>query len=78
MRDGAHDVDARLNLDDFAEVTGIVLPEGPYDTAAGFVMAGLGRMAEPGDSVVWNDRVLTVKSMDGRRIARLGIHAAAR
>ena len=57
-----HDVDARLNLDDFAEVTGIVLPEGPYDTAAGFVMAGLGRMAEPGDSVVWNDRVLTVKS----------------
>ena len=52
---------------------GIVLPEGPYDTAAGFLMAGLGRMPEPGDAVVWNDRVLTVKAMDGRRIARLGI-----
>ncbi len=72
----AQDVDARLNLDDFAEATGLVLPEGPYDTAAGFVMAGLGRVAAPGDTVVWNDRVLTVSAMDGRRIARIGIRAA--
>ena len=32
-------------------------------------MAGLGRVAAPGDTVVWNDRVLTVSAMDGRRIA---------
>ena len=41
------EVDGRLNLDDFAEVTGIALPPGPYDTAAGFLMAGLGRLPEP-------------------------------
>ena len=40
------EVDGRLNLDDFAEVTGIALPPGPYDTAAGFLMAGLGRLPD--------------------------------
>ena len=71
------EVDGRLNLDDFAEVTGIVLPAGPYDTAAGFLMAGLGRLPEAGDSVVCDDRVLTVTAMEGRRIARIEIRAAA-
>ncbi len=71
------EVDGRLNLDDFAEVTGIVLPAGPYDTAAGFLMAGLGRLPEAGDSVVCADRVLTVTAMEGRRIARIEIRAAA-
>ena len=70
------EVDGRLNLDDFAEMTGIALPPGPYDTAAGYLMAGLGRLPEPGDSVACDDRVLTVASMDGRRIARIGIRAA--
>ena len=71
------DVDGRLNLDDFAEVTGIVLPAGPYDTAAGFLMAGLGRLPQAGDSVLCDNRVLTVTSMEGRRIARIEIRAAA-
>ena len=71
------EVDGRLNLDDFAEVTGIVLPAGPYDTAAGFLMAGLGRLPAAGDSVLCDDRVLTVTAMEGRRIARIEIRAAA-
>ena len=70
------EVDGRLNLDDFAELTGIALPPGPYDTAAGYLMAGLGRLPEPGDSVRWQDRVLTVAAMDGRRIAWIEIRAA--
>jgi putative hemolysin len=71
-------VDGRLNLDDFAEATGIELPAGPYDTAAGYLMAGLGRLAEAGDSIVWMDRRLTVTAMDGRRIARIDISTVAR
>jgi putative hemolysin len=71
------EVDGRLNLDDFAEVTGIALPPGPYDTAAGFLMAGLGRLPQAGDAVRCQDRVLTVKAMDGRRIASIEIRAAS-
>src|SRR3712207_9009005 len=40
-----------LNLDDFEDETGIELPEGPYETVAGYLMARLGRIPEPGDVV---------------------------
>jgi putative hemolysin len=71
------EVDGRLNLDDFAELTGIALPPGPYDTAAGFLMADLGRLPETGDSVTFDGRLLTVTAMDGRRIARIEVHPRA-
>lgn len=72
-----HDVDGRINLDDFAEVTGVSLPAGPYDTAAGYVMAVLGRLPDEGDSVALGNRFLVVTEMDGRRVARILVSAAA-
>jgi putative hemolysin len=75
---GARVVDGRLNLDDFAELTGLTLPPGPYDTAAGFLMAGLGRMPSAGDAVRCADSVLTVAEMDGRRVSRIEVRPAER
>jgi putative hemolysin len=49
--DHDHEVDGLLTLDDFAERTGIRLPEGHYDTAAGFFVAQLGRIPEADDSI---------------------------
>lgn len=48
---GAEDVDAGLTLEDFADRTGVVLPEGPYETVAGYVLARLGRIPAVGESV---------------------------
>ena len=48
---GEVEVDGLLNLDEFAEQTGIRLPEGPYETVAGFVLAALGELPAPGDTV---------------------------
>ena len=45
---GDVEVDGLLNLDEFAEQTGIELPEGPYETAAGYVLAALGDAAVGG------------------------------
>src|SRR6202012_1308 len=39
---GELEVDGLLNLDEFAELTGIDLPEGPYETVAGYLLAALG------------------------------------
>jgi magnesium and cobalt exporter, CNNM family len=46
---GALVVDGLTSLDDFADKTGFVLPEGPYDTVAGFFMAQLGQLPALGD-----------------------------
>jgi putative hemolysin len=68
---GPREVDGLLNLDDFTEVTGLQLPDGPYETAAGYVLAELGRLPEVGDTIEVEGRTITVHELDGRRIARL-------
>jgi putative hemolysin len=72
------DVDGLLNLDEFAEQTGIELPEGPYETVAGYVLAALGELPSEGDSVKVPGYTITVTEMDGRRIARLRVTPASR
>jgi putative hemolysin len=67
------EVDGRLNLADFAERTGLRLPAGPYETVGGFLMARLGRLATVGDEVDIEGYRLVVISLDGRRVARVGI-----
>ncbi|MDP9416765.1 MAG: hemolysin family protein [Actinomycetota bacterium] len=65
------EADGLLNLSDFAERTGIELPEGPYETVAGFLMHQLGRVPELGDSVETLGHCFTVTELDGRRVARV-------
>jgi putative hemolysin len=72
---GDVEVDGLLNLDEFTEQTGIELPEGPYETVAGYVLAALGDLPSEGDSVEVAGRTVTVTEMDGRRIARLRVAA---
>jgi len=73
LRGGEVEVDGLLNLDEFAEQTGITLPEGPYETAAGYVLAMLGDLPSTGASVQVAGHTITVTELDGRRIARLRI-----
>lgn len=50
--DGAWEVPGRLRLDEVERATGVALPESDdYDTLAGLILAKLGRMPEPGDTV---------------------------
>jgi putative hemolysin len=73
-------VDGLLNLDDLFEQTGLQLPEGPYETAAGWVMWKLGRLPVRGDVLSerpdsGSDETWTVEvlELDGRRAARLRV-----
>jgi len=71
LAEGGGVVDGRLNLQDFAEATGLELPRGTWDTVAGFVLARLGRLAMEGDTVEIDGAVLQVTSIDRRRVAEL-------
>ena len=44
------------------------LPEGDYQTVAGFILDRLGRIPEEEDVLEYQDLRLTVKAMDGVRI----------
>jgi len=61
--------DAGLTLEEFARHTEIEIPEGPYETIAGYVLAALGRLAETGDVIDLPDGAkLTVAEVEGRKI----------
>jgi putative hemolysin len=68
-------VDGLLNIEDFADDYGVTLPEGPYETVAGYVMATLGRLPQVGEEVEAGEHVLTVEELDGRRAARIRVSA---
>ena len=75
LRGGDIEVDGLLNLDEFAEQSGATLPDGPYETVAGFVMAALGHVPGLGESVEYDEHRLTVTALDNRRVARVRVTA---
>jgi putative hemolysin len=75
LRGGDVVVDGLLNTDDFAEQAGVVLPEGPYETVAGFLMAELGHLPQLGETVLVGGHRLAVAELDGRRVARVRVSA---
>lgn len=70
---GSVEIDGLENLEDFAERTHIVIPEGPYDTVAGFVVAKLGRLPFVGAEVIAEECRFEVLAIDVRRIAKLRV-----
>jgi putative hemolysin len=73
---GSIEVDGLLNLGDFEEETGVELPEGPYETVAGYVVAELGRLPRTGDRITTQDGyLLEVARLDGRRVDRVRVTA---
>ena len=72
---GEVEVDGLINLDDFEDETGIALPEGHYETVAGFLMASLGRIPRAGDTVQHEQFLITVLVVDGRRVSRVRVEA---
>jgi magnesium and cobalt exporter, CNNM family len=70
---GAVEVDGKLNLDEIAEISGLMLPEGPYATVGGYLMAVLGRLPQTGDEVEHDGFRLQITEVDGRRAARVRV-----
>ncbi len=70
---GEIEVEGLMNLNDFADETHIHLPEGPYETVAGFVIAKLGTLPNVGKSVIAEQCKFEIIAMDIRRIARVRV-----
>ena len=69
--DGTVALPATLRPDEFEDITGIELPDGDYETIAGYVIHALGRVPEEGDEVSGPGCLLRVTQMDGPRVVEL-------
>ena len=75
--DGTFSIDAGITIEHFAEQTRIHLQDGPYETAGGYVISRLGRVAKVGDTVTVAGHDLTVTETDGNRLVRLQVTPTA-
>ena len=71
---GVATIEGGMTIEDFADLTGIELEDGPYETVAGYFLAHTGKMGEIGDVLPSDDGYdMTVMQVDGRRIETLEI-----
>jgi putative hemolysin len=70
-RTGDFEVDGLISIEDLIEETKLDIPEGPYETASGFVMHFLGRIPQVNDVVNVNGLRITVLTMEGKRAGQL-------
>ena len=69
-------VDGSLSVEEAREELGIDIPEGPYDTIAGFVLSRLGHIPKEGEQLTVDDQRLTVATMKGPKIELLRLTKA--
>ena len=70
--DGSWLLDGMLTLDEFRDIfEGVELPDGDYETLAGFVMVQLSRIPATGDRFEWEGLSFEVVDMDGNRIDKV-------
>ena len=70
-RTGDIELDGLISLEELQEVSGISLPEGPYETLSGFAMHYLGRIAQANDVIKINGARFTIISMNGKRVGQV-------
>ncbi|MUH59288.1 hemolysin family protein [Bifidobacterium canis] len=71
---GVATIDGGMTIEDFADLTGIELEDGPYETVAGYFLAHSGKMGEVGDRlVIDNAYTMTITKVDGRRIETIEV-----
>lgn len=71
--DNKFTVDGGTSIDEISDLVGVDIPEGDYDTIAGFVVEILGRIPKPNEnpSVTIKNLTLTVQEVEDRRISKI-------
>ncbi len=64
-------VDAGIRIDDANEKLGLAIPDGDYETLAGFVLKKLGHIPHEGEQVRHNGQRLVVTQIKGVKIERI-------
>ena len=66
-------IEGTAHLSEIAEVTGCSLPEGDYETVAGFILDRLGSIPQRGEVVLHETWILRVLLVEGTRIRMIAL-----
>ena len=75
---GTYELPGTSHPDEVREACGLEIPEGEYETLAGFILERLGRIPSEGDGFFHEGWWISVAEMDKRRIARVRLTAPRR
>ena len=75
QRDGRVIVEGLKSRDEIEEIVGLRLPDGPFETLAGFMLPQMGSIPEIGQVVEWRGWKLEVLRKENLRIADVAIEA---
>jgi putative hemolysin len=67
-------VEGQIRVEDANQELQLNLPQGDYETLAGFILMRLGRLPTTGESVTYQDVQLTIVEMQGPQIKRIELH----
>jgi len=70
---GGYLLNARLPVDDLADLTGVRLPEGEWDTVGGLLLGLAGQVPQVGEPFEVEGLVLAAEQVQGRRVSRVRV-----
>ena len=70
---GGYLVNARLPVDDLADLTGVKLPEGDWDTVGGLLLGLAGQVPHVGEPFEVEGLILAAEQVQGRRVSRVRV-----
>jgi magnesium and cobalt transporter len=70
-QDGSYLVDGRADAEEFAEKIGIELPEGEFESMAGFIINLYGKIPRQGESIFYEGYEFKIEKADMRKIYKI-------
>lgn len=71
-----HEIDGEMRIEEANEELHLGLPEGPYETVAGFLLNTLGHIPKQGEQLRWDDLKFVVAEMRALKVERILITRA--
>ena len=75
LGEGGYLIDARLGIDELGQLIGAELPDEEWDTVGGLILGLAGRVPREGEVFEFDHHVFTAERVQGRRVARVRVHA---
>ena len=73
ISNGTFEVEGSTSIDELEDVIGNKIPDGDYDTVAGFIIEQLGKVPESGEKFTYSGNVFKVLEVKNRRVTKVEI-----